>query len=102
MDPVKSPPPGRSLPPMTPGNTAISSTQNRMKGNAPMSATTPAIIVNVQDPGSIDRELEQASNVLREQDTSWGLLVTRVDFTTFTVAVSPDVPFGFTRELDLL
>lgn len=60
------------------------------------------IVVKVEDAVSLDRELERASSILREKDTSWGLLVTRVDFTTYTVALSPDIPFGFIRELDLL
>ncbi len=67
-----------------------------------MSAETSLIVVKVQDAASVGRELEHASSVLREKATSWGLLVTRVDFTTYTVALSPDIPFGFTRELDLL
>lgn len=67
-----------------------------------MSAETSLIVVKVEDAASVDHRLEQASTVLREKATSWGLLVTRVDFTTYTVALSPDIPFGFTRELDLL
>lgn len=67
-----------------------------------MSTETSTIIVKVEDAASIDRELESASSILRERSTTWGLLVTRVHFTTFTVAISPDIPFGFTRELDLL
>lgn len=64
--------------------------------------TTSTIIVKVEDAASIAHELEHASLVLREKATTWGLLVTRVDFTTYTVALSPDIPFGFTREVDLL
>lgn len=67
-----------------------------------MSTTTATLIVKVEDAASIDSQLEHASSILREKATSWGLLVTRVDFATFTVALSPDIPFGFTRELDLL
>ncbi|WP_164200635.1 hypothetical protein [[Micrococcus luteus] ATCC 49442] len=67
-----------------------------------MSAETPLIVVRVEDAASVGRELEQASAVLREKATSSGLLVTRVDFTTYTVALHPDIPFGFTQELDLL
>lgn len=67
-----------------------------------MSAETSLIVVKVEDATSVDRELEDATAVLREKATSWGLPVTRVDFTTYTVALSPDIPFGFTRELDLL
>lgn len=67
-----------------------------------MSAETPLIVVKVEDAASVDRELEQASAVLREKATSSGLLITRVDFTTYTVALHPDIPFGSTQELDLL
>lgn len=34
--------------------------------------------------------------------TSCGILVTRVDFTTFTIALSPQIAYGLTREIDLL
>ena len=67
-----------------------------------MSVETSHIVVKVEDAASVDRELGHASAVLRGKATSWGLLVTRVDFTTYTVTLCPDVPFGFTRELDLL
>lgn len=67
-----------------------------------MSAETSLIVVQVEDAAAVDRALENASGVLREKATGCGLLVTRVDFSTYTVALSPDIPFGFTRELDLL
>jgi len=67
-----------------------------------MSAETSLIVVKAEDAASVERELEHAVGVLREKATSWGILVTRVDFTTYTVALSPNIPFGFTRELDLL
>ena len=67
-----------------------------------MSAEMSLIVVKVADAASVNRELEHASAVLREKTTNSGLLVTRVDFTTYTVALSPDIPFGFTQELDLL
>lgn len=67
-----------------------------------MSTAIPAIIIKVKDAASRDRQLEQATSLLREKATGWGILVTRVDFTTFTVALNPDVSFGLTREIDLL
>lgn len=67
-----------------------------------MSPKTSTIVVTVEDAESVDRRLEHASAILRERATKWSLLVTRVGFGTNTVALSPDVPFGFTRELDLL
>lgn len=67
-----------------------------------MPATTSMITVKVEDASSRDRQLEQASSLLREKATDCGILVTRKDFTTFSIALSADVPFGFTMELDLL
>lgn len=67
-----------------------------------MSREIPSVTVKVEDATSRDLQLEHATSILRERATDWGILVTRVDFTTFTIALSPDIPFGFTRELDLL
>lgn len=60
------------------------------------------ITIKVEDVTSRDRLLDQTTSLLRERATDWGILVTRVDFTKFTIALSPDVPFGLTREMDLL
>lgn len=67
-----------------------------------MSTTTSMIKVEVEDRASRDRQLEQACALLRREATSCGILVTRIDHTTFEVALSPDVVFGLTREIDLL
>jgi hypothetical protein len=67
-----------------------------------MSTTTSRITVNVKDRASRDRELEQTCALLRREATDCGILVTRVDHATFEFALSPDVPFGLTREIDLL
>jgi hypothetical protein len=67
-----------------------------------MSTTTPKITIKVEDPASRDRQLEQTCTLLRREATDCGILVTRVHHTTFEVALSPDVPFGLTREIDLL
>ncbi|WP_248763333.1 hypothetical protein [Pseudarthrobacter sp. SSS035] len=67
-----------------------------------MSTTTSTITVKAEDPASRDRQLEQTCALLRREATDCGILVTRVDHTTFEVAISPDVEFGLTRELDLL
>lgn len=72
-----------------------------------MSTEVPSVTVKVEDATSRDLQLEHATpilptSILRERATDWSILVTRVDFTTFTIALSPDIPFGFTRELDLL
>lgn len=39
--------------------------------------------------------------LLLEKGTDSCILVNRVNFTTFTVTLSPDTPFGLTRENDL-
>jgi hypothetical protein len=67
-----------------------------------MSPTTSRITIKVEDPASRDREIEQTCAFLRREATGCGILVTRVNHTTFEVAISPDVAFGLTRELDLL
>ncbi|MDP9905512.1 hypothetical protein J2S90_002483 [Arthrobacter bambusae] len=67
-----------------------------------MPTTTSRIVVQVEDRSSLDRQLEQTSALLRRVATNCGILVTRFDHTTFEVAFSPEVPFGLTRELDLL
>jgi hypothetical protein len=58
--------------------------------------------ISVEDRASRDRQLEQAISLLRREATHCGILVTRVEFTTFTVAISPAVAFGLTQEADLL
>jgi hypothetical protein len=60
------------------------------------------ISVKVGDPASRDRQLEEATSLLREKATGCGILVTRVDFTTFTISLSPDIAYGLTWEIDLL
>lgn len=42
---------------------------------------TSVITVRVEDPASRDRQLEQATSLLREKAIDCGILVTRVDFT---------------------
>lgn len=67
-----------------------------------MAAATSRITVKVDDPGTRDRQLEQTYALLRREATDCGILVTRVDHATFEFELSPSVPFGLTRELDLL
>lgn len=66
-----------------------------------MPMTTSRINVKVEDRASRDRQLDQTCALLRKEATDCGILVTRVDYSTFEVALSPDVPFGITREMDL-
>jgi hypothetical protein len=63
---------------------------------------TSGITLKVEDPESRDRQLEQTCSLLRSEATDCGILVIRVDPTTFEVAFNPEVEFGLTRELDLL
>lgn len=67
-----------------------------------MANVTSTLIVKVQDPASRDQQLEQATSLLREKAVACGILVTRVDFTTYTIALSPEITFGTTGEIDLL
>ncbi|MEO5318729.1 hypothetical protein PV761_09105 [Arthrobacter sp. CC3] len=57
--------------------------------------------VEATDPRLIDAELSTAVEQARQhamQEGRCGILVTRLGNTTFTVAVSEDVPFGETLE----
>lgn len=72
------------------------------EGEKTMPIHTSMITVKVKDASSRDRQLEQVSSLLREKATDCGILVIRMDFTTFSITLSPDIPFGFTMERDLL
>lgn len=67
-----------------------------------MPVKTSRITVKVEDRASRDRQLEQTCALLRREATDCGIVVIRVDHTTFEIALSADVPFGITREIDLL
>lgn len=67
-----------------------------------MSTATSMITVKIENRASRDHQLEQAISLIREQADTCGILVTRVDFTTFTIAASPSIAFGFIHEMDLL
>jgi hypothetical protein len=67
-------------------------------------ATELVLTVKAMDGKSLDLELDAAVARLREQavlDGTRGIVVTRYTPETFTVALSDDVPFGKTLELDL-
>lgn len=74
---------------------------HELKGSI-MSTTISRTIVKVEDPGSRDQQLERTCALLRKQATDCGILVTRVDHSTFEIALSPSVAFGLTCEMDLL
>lgn len=67
-----------------------------------MSIATSTITVHIEDPASRDGQLDETTSLLREKAVGSGILVTRVDYTTFTLALSPEVAYGQTREVDLL
>ncbi len=57
--------------------------------------------VEANDPSALDEELSKAADMARQQavhEGQNGVLVTRHGYTSFTVAISPDVPFGQTHE----
>lgn len=60
------------------------------------------ITVRVEDHASRDRELDLAISALCTEATDCGVLMTRIEFTTYIVALSPHVPFGVIQEADLL
>lgn len=67
-----------------------------------MSTANSAITVIVEDSEARDRQLEQASSLLREKAISCGIRVTRIEYTTFSITLSPEVAYGQTLEVDLL
>lgn len=60
-------------------------------------------IIEASDPRHIEEELnaaERAAFLYARQDGQSGILVTRHDYTKFTVTVSAKVPYGETWEED--
>ncbi len=59
------------------------------------------IVVTATDRASIEHLLDEAVDLVRTtamHERRQGILVTRHDFDSFTVALSDAVPFGLTRE----
>lgn len=56
--------------------------------------------VTAKDPASLEKDLNAAVEIARTSamNHGYGIWVTQHGFTSYTVAVSPDVPFGLTRE----
>jgi hypothetical protein len=70
-----------------------------------LAATDFGMTVTASDRGSMNTELEAAVAKVREHavlDGQRGILVTRHAPGSFTVALSDDVPFGLTRERDIM
>jgi hypothetical protein len=67
-------------------------------------ATGPIYHVMADGPQLIAERLDAAEKLARERALSagrHGILVTRHGPTSFTVTLSPDVPYGITQERDL-
>lgn len=57
--------------------------------------------ITANDPGTIENDLNAAVDIVRGhamRECRHGILVTRHNHSTYTVAVSRDVPYGETRE----
>ncbi len=57
--------------------------------------------ITAHDPSTLESDLNKAVDIVRAramQERRHGILVTRHDFATYTVAVSRDVPYGETLE----
>ena len=66
-----------------------------------MMPTHTSITVIAQDRASRDQQLDEATRLLYEKRPQSGLLVTRHTFTTFTVALHPEIGHGTIQEKDL-
>jgi hypothetical protein len=67
-------------------------------------ATGPTYHVTADESQLIAERLEAAEKLAREwalREGNHGILVTRHGPTSFTVNLSPDVPYGTTQERDL-
>lgn len=68
-----------------------------------MTAPQPTLVidVNVDSPANLHDRLNAAVDAAREEAIKHGrhgILVTQHGYSSFTVAVSPEVPFGLTAE----
>ena len=64
----------------------------------------PIYHVTADEPQLIAQRLDAAEKLARERalmEGNLGILVTRHGPTSFTVNLSPDVPYGITQERDL-
>lgn len=68
----------------------------------PIMPTARPITIETHDRSSRDHQLEQAIQILKDEATDCGILITRHSFRTFTVSLSPNVEYGMIQELDLL
>jgi hypothetical protein len=66
--------------------------------------TTPGFHVVAHEPGLIAERLDAAEKLAQKaalREGIYGILVTRLGPTSFTVALSAEVPYGTTQERDL-
>lgn len=68
----------------------------------PMMPIQTSITVVARNRVSRDQQLDEATHLLREEQPRCGILVTRHTFTTFTVALHPDIAHGMIQEKDLV
>ena len=57
--------------------------------------------ITANDPHTVENDLNTAVEIAREhamKESRHGILVTRHSHTSYTVAVSRDVPYGLTQE----
>ena len=85
--------------------TAIPNSEGTI-GSNPQSEGEPASatprIISATDAASRDAQLERTCARLTREATGCGILVTRINHTTYEIGLNPDVPYGFTYELDLI
>lgn len=63
--------------------------------------TDDVLEIAAHDPDTVEKDLNTAVGIAREhamKERSHGILVTQHGYTSYTVAVSRDVPFGQTHE----
>lgn len=63
---------------------------------------TNAITIYAQNSTSRNQQLEQATQLLKDQARDCGILITRHSFRSFTAALSPNVEYGLIQEMDLM
>lgn len=66
-----------------------------------ITCTSPdAVTVHVKDRSTMDRALDSGVEALKEKarESRQGIVVTRCAPATFTITLSSDVPYGYTRE----
>lgn len=68
-----------------------------------MTKNNPNMVMRItaHDPDTIEKELNAAVDIARAHamlERRYGILVTQYDYSTYTVTISPNVPYGQTHE----